>query len=152
MENNPTGQTFEYMSSEWVTASSKVIQQLFAAQDLHGLSISFSEALTDSPAHLQRYGSSTIGWCIVIADGQVTVDDKPHDDATTRVVADYELFRKIQKFTFDDSPERIKQSQAMRQEAAAQGKFSFEGNLASVPSEIMRLISVAHDDIGRLTA
>jgi hypothetical protein len=109
---------FEFASPEWVDMLRGQILEGLAGKDLSGMEFTLCEEYTNPPEHLRRPGSSSIGVCIRIANGEVEVANEVVDTATKKMVCDYEWAKRY-AMRFPD-PE-------LRDKLMAEGLMRVEG-------------------------
>jgi hypothetical protein len=87
---NEVFEKFEFASPEWVGMLRELILDGLAGTDLSGIDFTICEEYTNPPPHLQRPGSQTIGLYVRIANGEVEVVDQVLEEATKKLVCDYD--------------------------------------------------------------
>jgi hypothetical protein len=144
--------TYEFASTEWVSAVGAIIKQHLTGLDLSGIDFCVCEELTDPPPEYCRSQENSIGWFFRVRGGEVDVGDRPTADTDLRVVADYQTHHDLSRRVWGDDPNAIAAAQRARQAAVAKGKLRTEGSLAAAPAVIRDLIRGLHDPVAAITA
>lgn len=142
----------EFGSSAWIAAVHEGVSKRLAAVDLDGVTYSSVEIFTNPPAHLDSDGSGAIGWWMRIADGQLTLGDRPVDGTFDhKVVADYGVMLPIARASFSDSPELAAEVGRTLERAQADGKFERHESDAAKPEQLA-VLSDLHDEMAKITS
>lgn len=126
---------YEFGSDEWVAFAKRYVEGALAERDLTGVDVEFCEEYTDPPDHL-ACGERSIGWHLIVRDGEVSVD-RGVIDARTKIVADYATIKEVARQVIDpDDGEQGRRIARLLREAIAAGKFtppSGADDLSGVP-------------------
>jgi ketosteroid isomerase-like protein len=150
--SNPTAnQTkFEYMSSEWVNHARSFVTRTLRDVDLSGIEVEFCEELTNAPSHLANGGQS-IGWHLVIRDGQVRVGAGVID-AQTKVVASYSRMLPLARTAIDHAdPEAVARLERTAATLIAEGALVPPADYGGTPAARIPELAGLHNEMAAHT-
>lgn len=145
---------FEFCSKDWVSVARDYLIDAVGDADLGSASFSFCEIFTDPPAHLLDEGETEIGWHLILANGELTINSGVLADADLRIIADYTLILPLAQIAFKDNPEGIAIAQKITEAAAASGKMKREGDdkaFADMPPALAAAFAGLHDFLAHRT-
>jgi hypothetical protein len=137
----------EFCSAGWVDCVRALIGESLAELDLSGVTMSFSEELTDPPAHLLTPDRSSVGWHYRIDDGTLTVEGQPMHDADLRMIGDYDTIVVLARLPYAD-PEIGPLATA----ALNTGTMRYEGSSEGGDRRVLKAMQALHDNLVPLTA
>ena len=141
------GERHEFCGASWVDCVRALIGESVAELDLSGITMSFSEELTDPPAHLLNPGRSTVGWHYRIANGTLSVEGQPMHDADLRMIGDYDTVVVLARLPYAD-PEIGPLAEA----ALNAGTLRYEGSSEGGDRRVLKAMTSLHDNLVPLTA
>jgi hypothetical protein len=128
------------MSPAWIAMAREHITAALSTTDLHGIDFALCEEFTNAPHDLRSEGG-TIGFCVRISNGNVSVDETLDGECDVRIVSDY-----VDALTIARDPEAPAAQPKAIEQRMAEGKLRIEGNPAEAPTVLAEL------DIHRLLA
>ena len=149
----PDTTKYEFCSEEWVSLARDYLVAAVGDADFEGVRFSFSETFTDAPANLVESGSTSTGWYVTVANGELRVGKGILPDADIRITADYATVLPLARMVFEGNPEGAAEAAKLGAAAAAAGKMSTEGDMtaiAKVPA-LAAAFAKLHDTLARRT-
>nr|WP_070960800.1 hypothetical protein [Hyphomonas sp. Mor2] len=142
-------QKYEFAGPEWRAFMHGMVQERLNQldPDESAKSWSFCEVFTDAPVHLQTDGTKA-AWHFIVRDGEVAFGDTDLEDATMKVVADYQAILPLARYDTRGEPDRQAELGAMSQKLMAEGKMTVSGD----PSALDPRLGSVHDPIAAVTA
>jgi hypothetical protein len=137
----------EFCSASWVDCVRALIDESVVGFDLTGVTMSFSEELTDPPAHLLVSDRSTVGWHYRIDDGSLSVECRPMPEADLRMIGDYDTIVVLARLPYTD-PEIGPLAEA----ALEAGTLRYEGSSEGGDRRVLKAMKALHDNLVPLTA
>jgi hypothetical protein len=135
----------EILSPEWMKLYQAIIREGAAGEDLSGSAFGMYELFKNVPARLQHGRGPDIMFGFRITDGQLEFPDQPWEDATFKLIADFESIA-----PWADLPAEQTRAVGVMERLAKAGKLRFSGNLAAAPKFFHKLN--LHDRLGEITA
>lgn len=146
-DDDGTEERQEFCSPEWVACVRSLIRAYLAEIDLSGITMSFSEELTDPPTHLVAPDRSPVGWHYRIVDGALSVDARPMPDADLRMIGDYNTVVALAGLLSADPD-----FGPLVEAAINAGSLRYEGSSKGGDRRILKAIAGLHDDLVPHTA
>lgn len=144
---------YEFCSEAWVALARDYLVNAVGDADFGDAGFSFSETFTDAPANLAESDSTSTGWYVIVADGELRVEKGILPDADIRITADYATVLPLARMVFEGNPEGVAEAAKLGAAAAAAGKMSTEGDMtamAKVPT-LAAAFAKLHDALARRT-
>ncbi len=144
---------YEFCSEAWVSLAREYLVAAVGDADFEGVSFSFCETFTDAPANLVEPGTTSTGWYVTVAEGELRVGKGILSDADLRITADYATVLPLARMVLEGNPEGAAEAAKLGAAAAAAGKMSTEGDMtaiAKVPA-LAAAFAKLHDTMARRT-
>jgi len=140
-------ESLEFCSEAWVRCLQDYMTTHLDGLDLSGVTISFSEELTDPPAHLVHDGEDSAGWHYRVTDGVLIVEAAPLRDADRRMVGDYDRVVVLARLRYTDPA-----IGPLAQAALDDGTLRYEGDFSLADERVAAALTGMHDYLADRTA
>ena len=135
----------EFLSPEWVELYKTIVRDGTADEDLSGIEFGVYELFRNVPMPLQRGRGPNICYGFRVSGGRLEFRDRPWDDATIKIVADFESVAPWVSLPLEQSG-----AIGVNERLEKAGKLRISGKLTDRPKFMEKL--KLHDRLAEITA
>jgi hypothetical protein len=135
----------EILSPEWMALYQAIIREGAAGEDLSDSEFSMYEVFKNVPERLRHGRGPDILFGFRISNGELEFPDRPWEDATFTLIADFESIA-----PWANLPAEQTKAVGVMERLAKAGKLRFSGSLAAAPKFFQKLN--LHDRLAEITA